>query len=199
MAGWFQLRICQEGCSHWKAWLGLEAPLPRCFIPMAGKLAGGSVPLHVGLSTGMIAHPYHMVAGFLWTRGLSQQRRNHYVLVTQPWKLPNVISTISIGHTGQLHSVWMGTNRCMDTRRQACLKAILETATIAAALLDEPPPALPFPEHLLCAWYHTKEFTCMILFNLDSKPKIQALMLSSFYKYGNDVSARLVTCPRAQS
>lgn len=53
------------GCSHMKAWLGLEDPLPS--LP-SWQWAGGSAPRHVGLYIGLFECFHYMATGFLHCR-----------------------------------------------------------------------------------------------------------------------------------
>lgn len=60
------------------------------------KLAGSSVPLPVGLSTGLLECPPNTVADFVQSKGESAMS-----FVVQPSRIPSATSTISTGHNCQ--------------------------------------------------------------------------------------------------
>ena len=63
--GWFWLWVshesqsaCCQGCSHLKAWRGLEGPLPS-WRSQRGFWLEATVPDHMDLSTGLLKYPHN--------------------------------------------------------------------------------------------------------------------------------------------
>ena len=101
---------------------------------MAGKLAGSSVPPHVGLSTGMLECPHHMVSAFLQNVG-SEKVRNCYVLCYPALEVPQYhFYNSHWSHRLAPHSVELGYAKAWIPEGQDLWEPPWRLATDTAAL-----------------------------------------------------------------
>ena len=151
------------------------------------KLAGSSVPLCVGLSTGLLACPHNMVAGFAQSKGSKRARKKLLCplwpsLRSYPLSLPQYPLVTCVG---QPHSRVGG-----DYTKHGYQKPRIFQCHLGDWL----------PQQLPCNMNHSHNHTSIYLslsnyyvqgtvlktlhisLNPDSNPKMQVLLLPPFYR-----------------